>query len=210
MSKSPTATQLAAMKADAKQRAKAAGTSYNAMLERVARDNGYKSWYAALQQQAIAVADPRDQQDLIINPVLPPGFHATPNSDRGVEEIERWWLKPFAVIQEDGRYDVQCLDGGAWDRPTYYGTADDLEAARSLARTKLAKWREFLDRPLFTMEDESSVALTVDALDPRLPRAVLARVEGREAALTWMAGWEEIVRLAPELARAHLARARAR
>ncbi len=208
MSNSRTATKLAAMKADAKQRARASGTSYNAMLELVARENGFESWYAALHNPKSAAAPLQDEPDLIIDPVLPPDFHNTPNEDRDDEDLQRWWLKPFATIQADGKYVVQCLDGGAWDRPTYYGTAVDLEAARQLARTKLANWREVLDRPTLTLEDENSVALTVDSLDPRLPRAVLARFPNHDAARVWLDGWTVLLKTEPDLVRTKLARAR--
>lgn len=196
------------MKREAKQRAKAANTSYNATLEEVAREHGFASWYAVMQQHKSATPAPAGDRDLPIDPELPPGFDDTPNDDRSDAEIERWWMRPFARKLGDGRYEVRCLDGGAWDRSTWYGIADDLEGARSLAKAKLAKWRSFMDTPVLTLDRESRCSLTVDSLRPGFPRAVLASFPDQALALQWLEGWNSSLHTDPELAQIKLARAR--
>lgn len=84
---------------------------------------------------------------LLIDPVLPDGFYNTPNEARSFEDIQLWWDKPYAVKRPDGKYDVRCLDGGAWDRPTFYGIADTVEEATALANQKLEAWRQMRASP---------------------------------------------------------------
>lgn len=72
-----------------------------------------------------------------VNPALPPGFDTTPNEQRDARSRALWCL-PYIVTYTqhdfktpfpnwlrdwpDGtRYDVRCLDGGAWDRSTVWG-----------------------------------------------------------------------------------------
>lgn len=208
MSTPPTATQLAKMKSQAKERAKNTDASYNATLEIVAREHGFDSWFAAMQLHKTAAPAAADEIELMIDPVLPPNFDNTPNEDRSDDELAQWWMKPFAHVLPDGRYEVRCLDGGAWDRATWYGTADDLQAARVLASTKLAKWRSYMDRPTLTI-DEGSVSLTVDSLQPTLPRAVLASFDNQALAMEWMKAWDLLLATEPEVAQAQLAQARA-
>ncbi len=106
-----------------------------------------------------------DAQELVegvpLNPCLRPGFDSTPNEERDPQEIDDWWNLPYiqAVAWDDfesddaerrqswfahwpsgTRYDVRCLDGGAWDRSTSWGQAATLEAALEIARTGPA-WR---------------------------------------------------------------------
>jgi len=91
-------------------------------------------------------------EDLIngvpINPVLPPKFDSTPNEARS-DRSRAWWCVPFVIVYHDNdpkfvahwkgntRFDVRCLDGGAWDRSTVWGMFGTLNAAVALA----AVWR---------------------------------------------------------------------
>jgi len=54
-------------------------------------------------------------------------------------------MRPFAITRSDGLRAVRCPDGGAWDRSTWYGIANDMDEARKLAATKLATWQSFMD-----------------------------------------------------------------
>ena len=86
-----------------------------------------------------------------IDPDLPKNFEQTPNESRPARHMA-WWGVPFITTwTEDGprwlaawpsgtRYDVRCLDGGAWDRSTCWGQANTLEEALKIARTGPA-WR---------------------------------------------------------------------
>jgi hypothetical protein len=75
-----------------------------------------------------------------INPELPDDFGDTANEDRPVRHLA-WWGVPFIEIctcdhpkfieawQGSIRFDVRCLDGGAWDRPTCLGMFGSLSEA---------------------------------------------------------------------------------
>jgi hypothetical protein len=82
-----------------------------------------------------------------VNPRLPEGFDSTPNAERPASH-DRWWGRPyietetgfnhasdldrrawFAAWPSGTRYDVRCLDGGAWDRSTWQGSFTSLEEA---------------------------------------------------------------------------------
>jgi hypothetical protein len=90
-----------------------------------------------------------------INPRLPARFDETPNESRPRSHM-RWWNRPYIVTtsweqmcwptatEEDRtrwfrrwpsgtRYDVRCLDGGAWDRSTCWGMYATLEEALEVA-----------------------------------------------------------------------------
>src|SRR5690348_9693118 len=82
-----------------------------------------------------------------LDPKLPDAFDYTPNEERSKEELDEWWDKPFGVTMEDGRIDVRCLNGGAWDRPTHLGVAEDYEAACALAEKEMWRWNAYRSRP---------------------------------------------------------------
>ncbi|MGB3222960.1 MAG: hypothetical protein WBB23_09175 [Desulforhopalus sp.] len=81
-----------------------------------------------------------------VDPPLPKRFSDTPNEDRP-DWQEELWDRPYIERQEcfantlEGkeswfkawptgiRYDVRCLDGGAWDRPTAWGMFKTIEEA---------------------------------------------------------------------------------
>lgn len=84
-----------------------------------------------------------------VNPRLPKNFDCTPNEDRPDSHM-KWWNRPyiqtytlesFGDVDEEfkrkwmeswptgTRYDLRCLDGGAWDRSTWYGSFKTLEEA---------------------------------------------------------------------------------
>lgn len=154
-----TATLLAKSKKAAKALAKTSGLTHAQALERVALDAGYSSW-RELQKACPLPASPRTGavaadplQELPVDPRLPPGFDNTPNDERSAAELDRWWDRPFVCTRADGKFDVRCLDGGAWDRSTWYGVADDLGAARELARTRLARWQQARSAPVTLLDD---------------------------------------------------------
>lgn len=72
-----------------------------------------------------------------INPTLPAHFDGTRNEDRPASH-QKWWYRPYIVTfdrwSRGTRYDVYCLDGGAWDRPTWLGDFADLPAAIAFAQ----------------------------------------------------------------------------
>jgi len=71
-----------------------------------------------------------------LDPILPDGFSVTPNDERP-ESHRFWWYRPYIITRQNGdqtHYWVHCLDGGAWDRPTWWGEAESLEAAVEICR----------------------------------------------------------------------------
>lgn len=86
-----------------------------------------------------------------VNPALPAGFDGTPNEQRPESHL-LWWGRPYVVTYSwaqmatlgssaadrdkwysawpsGTRYDVRCLDGGSWDRSTWWGSFSTLAAA---------------------------------------------------------------------------------
>lgn len=75
-----------------------------------------------------------------INPVLNPNFESTPNDQRDARDMA-WLGVPFIRTESSDhptfvafwggslRYDVRCLDGGAWDRSTNHGQFSTLSEA---------------------------------------------------------------------------------
>ncbi|MDB6020799.1 MAG: hypothetical protein JWQ04_656 [Pedosphaera sp.] len=87
-----------------------------------------------------------------VNPVLPNGFSHTANQGRPSRHLA-WWCVPY-IETETGdhpgfvkcwkgntRYDVRCLDGGAWDRPTCWGMFATMEEALKCALVDGPSWR---------------------------------------------------------------------
>ena len=75
-------------------------------------------------------------EGILINPVLPEDFFNTPNGERSPEEIIEGWDIPIILTEKNDnsvRYDVWCLDGGAWDRPTLHGQSETLAGADKIA-----------------------------------------------------------------------------
>ncbi len=90
------------------------------------------------QQYAFGCDDVID--GIPINPVLPLAFDDTPNDARSDRSLA-WWDQPFIQIYRaehpgfvvhwhgNTRYDLRCLDGGAWDRSTCWGMFGTLAEA---------------------------------------------------------------------------------
>jgi hypothetical protein len=86
-----------------------------------------------------------------VNPVLPAGFDDTPHGRRSPKSLA-WWGVPFIRVEhcEDPefvktwkgalRYDVRCLDGGAWDRSTCWGSFATLQEAVAQAKRNCPVW----------------------------------------------------------------------
>ena len=70
----------------------------------------------------MAVSAERFVEGIPVNPVLPKGFYATDNETR---PDSPWWNVPYITEGKRGDgsfpFAVECLDGGAWDRPTLWG-----------------------------------------------------------------------------------------
>jgi hypothetical protein len=81
-----------------------------------------------------------------INPPLPERFYSTAHDERPHWQKEYLWDRPYIEVTEFSgkpeieqewlevwpsgkRYDVSCLDGGAWDRPTSWGMFTTIDEA---------------------------------------------------------------------------------
>ena len=70
-------------------------------------------------------------------------------------------------------FDVRYLDGGAWDRLTWYGNACTQKEAAALASEKLMQWRMLSSRPSVLMDDFDRVLVVRMARRPRRDHEVL-------------------------------------
>ncbi len=75
---------------------------------------------------------------VFIDPVLPDNFWTEPLESRTTEHMRHWEAMPF-IISVDGFYNVWCLDGGCWDRPSLIGGVDSLDKAIGLIKEKYRK-----------------------------------------------------------------------
>ncbi|MBN3761029.1 hypothetical protein [Burkholderia sp. Ac-20365] len=175
----PTRTLLDRIKRSAKVRSRTAAISHSDALEAAAKEAGYESWFALTQAVREAVAGSPEVDVLLVDPQLPEGFYDTPNEDRSESELDEWWDRPYAVSGPRG-FDVRCLDGGAWDRPTFYGVVATLEEARELARVKLQEWKRIRGRPSVLILSAREFAAVVHPQRPGDDMQILATAPDAE------------------------------
>jgi hypothetical protein len=94
-----------------------------------------------------------------LDPKLPKAFDATPNDARSKTQLDAWWDRPYGITLSDGRIEVRCLNGGAWDRSTHLGVADDYDAACTLAEAKQAEWLSFRERPCVSFDADQVMVI---------------------------------------------------
>ena len=75
---------------------------------------------------------------VFIDPVLPENFWTEPLENRTPEHMKHWDAMPF-ILNNDGFYQIHCLDGGAWDRPSLIGGFDTLAKAIEFLKEKYRK-----------------------------------------------------------------------
>lgn len=68
-----------------------------------------------------------------VNPTEQPARNIA-NERRSAQELMLWWRQPFIIWNSRGQWEVRCLDGGAWDRPTFIGSHEELTGALDLAK----------------------------------------------------------------------------
>lgn len=70
---------------------------------------------------------------IAINPAHPP-VSGVAEVFRSEIDMNFWWGRPYICqAQPDGGYIVECLDGGAWDRPTQHAFVETVEEAVEIA-----------------------------------------------------------------------------
>lgn len=156
MKKPATDTLLNRIKREAKQQTSPEKT-YMQALNELSAAAGYADWRAI--DRANRERKTTDDDDIPLDPVLPRDFDDTPNEERSKRQLDKFWLMPFVQSRDDGTFEARCLDGGCWDRPTWYGIADSLDGARALARTKLGEWMAFMARPVVMYRGDGLVDL---------------------------------------------------
>lgn len=122
-----------------------------------------------------------------VNPPLPPAFYRTRNESRPKEELDSWWDRPYAVTDARGNFRVYCLNGGAWDRPTFLGLAPTYEDACALADQVQTRWVRERAMPVAYYPADQSHLVELVRLPQRPDAAatVLGRFETIAAAAAW-------------------------
>ena len=120
-----------------------------------------------------------------LDPKLPKAFDATPNEDRSKSQLDLWWDRLYGITRSDGRIDVRCLNGGAWDRPTHLGIADDYDAACALAQVKQGEWLKARERPIVHLWNEK-ILLVRQPQRPDEKQTELASFPTPEAAADYL------------------------
>lgn len=163
------------IKDEAKSVARTGDETHSSALERLSREHGYSSWNELRQtcESQPALPTLTSPAGLPVDPPLRQLFDDTPNESRSDWEIERWWGKPFIVTGHDGRFDVRCLDGGAWDRSTWYGTGQTLEECDRIAAAKLERWQEFQMQPYTSVTEDGTVQIVRLPWRPHMAPEVL-------------------------------------
>jgi predicted RNA-binding Zn-ribbon protein involved in translation (DUF1610 family) len=99
------------------------------------RPDSHREWFD--RPYIITDDSPRESYDAVLRRMagyikagtFEPGTRAEWNAKQDAEHTG--WLKHFP---SGVRYDVRCLDGGAWDRPTGWGMVGTLEKAIHIAK----------------------------------------------------------------------------
>lgn len=158
--------------------------TYTQALDAQAVQAGYPDW------RTLAMANGERNahagSEFPLDPVLPPDFDNTSNDERSEKELEAWWERPFIETRHDGKFDVRCLDGGAWDRSTWYCTADTVAEAIRLGKEKLASVRVMRNTPSLTMRNDGGWDLVIFSQRPGVePRLVEENVRPEDIAATF-------------------------
>ena len=119
-----------------------------------------------------------------VNPELPAEFDNTPNEARPKSHMV-WWGVPFIVSHTDDhprflehwksgtRWDVRCLDGGAWDRSTCWGQYGSLEEAVKAAKSGKGSFVSYPEG----MTGAASIETTDDPVAAALKASKMIREE---------------------------------
>ncbi|TIV55092.1 hypothetical protein [Mesorhizobium sp.] len=116
-----------------------------------------------------------------LDPKLPKTFDSTPNDKRSKAQLDAWWDRPYGITLGDGRIEVRCLNGGAWDRSTHLGVADNYDAACALAEAKQAGWLKFRGRPTLCLDSDQVLVIRAAQRPDEAPRQ-LATFHSSQAA----------------------------
>lgn len=121
-----------------------------------------------------------------LDPKLPKQFDDTRNEDRTKAELDAWWDHPYGISLPDGRIEVRCLNGGAWDRSTSLGTASSYTEACALAEEKQTAWVRRRGRPAYYVDEADKPALVLMPQRPDRPVERIIGVSGPEEAAAYL------------------------
>ncbi|MGB3867306.1 MAG: hypothetical protein WBA29_16965 [Xanthobacteraceae bacterium] len=126
-----------------------------------------------------------------LDPVLPKAFDATPNESRSKAQLDAWWDHPFGITLPDGRIEVRCLNGGAWDRSTHFGIAESYEAACALAEAKQAEWVRLRARPVLSLDAGQVMVVRMSQRPDEEPQQLATFPSSEEASAFISANYNE-------------------
>ncbi len=115
-----------------------------------------------------------------LNPKLPANFDSTPNDKRPTNQLDCWWDHPYGITQANGKIMVRCLNGGAWDRSTALGIADNYDEACLLAASKQAEWVATRAKPIFMFSVEPPYVLVREPQRPDQEQAIIAEFSSKQ------------------------------
>lgn len=119
-----------------------------------------------------------------LNPTLPKNFDITPNEKRSKAQLDAWWDHPYCALHE-GKFHVYCLNGGAWDRPTWLGQADSYDEACEVAESKQAEWVKRRAEPIFYHSFEPPFQMIRQPQRPDEDTVVVASFDTMEELNAW-------------------------
>ncbi|HGE3520717.1 DNA-binding protein [Escherichia coli] len=115
-----------------------------------------------------------------LDPVLPKNFDCTPNEKRSKAQLDAWWDHPYGVTEHDGKIVVYCLNGGAWDRPSVLGLANNYDEACELAERQQARWVKTRSQPTFMFSKEPPFILARMPQRPDHQQEIVAEFSSRD------------------------------
>lgn len=180
---SPTPATIARAKRDAKRLARELSITHTQALELEAVRLGFSSWHDFVSAAAKLAGE------VPLDPELPPDFDNTPNEDRPTSQLDVWWDRLYARTRRDGTFDVYCLNGGAWDRPTWLATASTFAEACTLASRKQARWLQFRRQPHGVLGERGEFSVVEPAQRPDQEARVLATGLDAASAQSWIENW---------------------
>ena len=120
------------------------------------------------------------------NPTLPKNFDITPNEKRSKAQLDAWWDHPYCVTHNE-KFHVYCLNGGAWDRPSWMAQADTYDEACELAERKQAEWVARREQPIYYMTFEPPFQMVRQPQRPDHDAVVVVSFETKEELDAWSA-----------------------
>ena len=101
-------------------------------------------------------------------------------------QLDAWWDHPYGITCPDGKITVRCLNGGAWDRSTVLGVADNYEEACELAEREQSAWVKRRAEPIFYYSGEAPFRAIRDAQRPDQEQTFVASFDTQDELISWL------------------------